>query len=339
MGSSSKMADGLQMLRAELITRIGTELSGASVTQLQNLLRQLAHGRVPAVLAHCPLPEHCPAICARLDHEFGVLETTELERMPDMAAHVASTLRDRLERAQRCAGLISEDQRTQALEQLVAWEGVLARTPDQHLGSLYGVLDVPSQHLAWVVFAELCKLDTLRSTCTMISVVPLDGQAVTVQLFCTDSVHRANGIISPTFLGCRMLGEAYAGWSDWVRLRGTSSVCVQGLVVSADVAPEEVMYDMACRLGMSTTIGPDAQTTWMAARAWAFIWVVKLAKQGCFATIMFIVGTALFGEEYHQQLWGPSCPEQGHKLGVEVSPPEPDSATTEFKANLPASES
>ena len=123
----------------------------------------------------------------------------------------------------------------------------------------------------------------------------LAGKA-TVTLFDTDDMQTANCLLFPEYFTCDMMKAEHP---DWVRLRGSDSLVMGGVPVPRDsTRPEELLYDLAHRLGMNEQ-EPAKQVEWMVRRAQALHWVIKLAKQGCFASVMYIVGNALFGEVAH----------------------------------------
>ena len=49
------------------------------------------------------------------------------------------------------------------------------------------------------------------------------------------------------------------------------------------------------------------------------MWIPKLIKQGCFASLIHILGPALFGLDFIYQFTAAATRDDGHKLDIEVS--------------------
>ena len=72
---------------------------------------------------------------------------------------------------------------------------------------------------------------------------------VSVTLFDTDDMQTANCLLFPEYFTCGMMGAEHP---DWVRLRGSDSLVMGGRPVPRDSSrPEELLYDLAHRLGMA----------------------------------------------------------------------------------------
>jgi len=233
-----------------------------------------------------------------------------LEGMPEMADMVADELLSKLALCASCDGLISRHVLDDALLKVQAWK------------ARYGQAPVPEEGLliAWEVMGLYCQMGTIVGF--------IQGQALermhaagsgsptspdTCVFLRTDSAHRANAILYtrhyPTFM-------TKVDGADWIRLRNSLSVHVQGSIVAADTRPDELLYDISCHLGMPTDADMDDQIQWMERRMDSLVWVTKLIRQGCFASLMFVVGTVLFGQDFPMHLMAAVGAHGGHKLEV-----------------------
>eukprot|EP00656_Telonema_subtile_P024082 TRINITY_DN2590_c0_g1_i2.p1 TRINITY_DN2590_c0_g1~~TRINITY_DN2590_c0_g1_i2.p1 ORF type:complete len:314 (+),score=76.56 TRINITY_DN2590_c0_g1_i2:374-1315(+) len=240
--------------------------------------------------------------------------------MPEMAALVVASLRTRLESVWGCTGMVGIEQQEEARSQLLSWD--LLTQGVSRLSSGRG-LDDQGTRESWAVFGRFCKMEMLVSVCARLSMERAEGDQqnphVTVPLTTTDSVHRAIGVVNSTYFESRMLRENHA---DWERLKKTSSVHLQQRGIPADCTPAELLYELSSRLGMPQDCSTEEQTAWMEHRAWALVWLIKLCKQGIFASLMEVLGTAMFGEVFFTKLWGPTNSQGGHKVNIQTLPCE-----------------
>ena len=170
---------------------------------------------------------------------------------------------------------------------------------------------------SWELYGEYCKLSALVTFNEMLATFDEPTGSQDIAVFSTECKERASGILFDQAT-CLI----HADHADWVRMKASQSLRVQGSLVNGDVLVSEVMYDTACRLGMPLDGDVKAQVTWLEERADMWVWVTKLIRQGCWAPLMFIVGTALYGADFTWQLTAAMTTEDGHKLDIDVTQEE-----------------
>lgn len=308
-------------LHRELLAEITTTLSSRSTAELQNVLRMVQLNALSpgssqlCTLSHYPRPADVDQLSECLDAGMTAISRRRLEGMPELAKMVSGQLLENLSLCARCRGLITQREIAEIQQKVNGWSGREDALPTTEEDLVE----------AWEVMGHSCRIATITGFIQGHLLAWMEALASLkhtlrsqepVRIFSTDSPHRANALIYASYYPFHMLRGEHP---DWVRMRNSNSLRVQGAKVAGDAQPTELLYDISRRLGMPVGIDIDVQKQWMQQRMDALVWIPKLIRQGCFATLMNVVGTSLFGRDFPSILMAGAGVEAGHKLDIDVS--------------------
>jgi len=289
------------------------------VSELHNVARMVQRGALTPghssffALSHYPRPSDANRFAERLDRVLPTISRGRLEGMPQLADMVAREFLQKLSLCAACEGLLSKRVLDEATMKVKAWteRGNHQYTSEEEL------------LLSWEVMGHFCKISTVAGFIQGQIMERLHAATSSVsdphqvlQILRTDSPHRANAILYAAYYPTRMI---HAEHPDWLRMRNSLSLRVQGSIVAGDTRPEELLFDVSCRLGMPTDVDIEEQLMWMERRMDSLVWITKMIRQGCFASLMFVIGTALFGEDFPMILMATGGTGSGHRLEISAS--------------------
>eukprot|EP00927_Polykrikos_kofoidii_P065834 TRINITY_DN61550_c0_g1_i1.p1 TRINITY_DN61550_c0_g1~~TRINITY_DN61550_c0_g1_i1.p1 ORF type:complete len:387 (+),score=41.68 TRINITY_DN61550_c0_g1_i1:56-1216(+) len=311
-------------VRNDLLAQISTALTSCSTAELQNILRMVVRGTlnpdtsVLTGLSHYPRPAHADRLSKILNDGMTAISKTRLEAMPVLADTIVDELLANISACAKCEGLLQQQDIDLVVASANMWKTRVsdANESEQEMRNSWLVMGHFARIGALIGFIQGDIFSRLHVGGSHSPNAHSPKAQDTLQLFRTDSAHQANAIIYASYYPTHMIRREHP---DWMRMKNSHCVRVQGALVAGDTDPEELLYDIACRLGMPTEADTEFQIKWMQRRMDSLVWVTKLIRQGCFASLMFVVGTALFGVRYPMTLTGGAAPECGHKLEIDVS--------------------
>ena len=157
---------------------------------------------------------------------------------------------------------------------------------------------------AWVVFGEYCLVETLCSFVeAQLACIDRDPMSPDMThellIFQTDSVHRAMGIV-----GTSKPVPAKGHFDpDWARLKQSRAITLNGTpILDSDIEVTELLFDVACRLGLPCDAPLSEQEVWFQGHTLAMHWLARLLYQGSLAQLWYILGSCLFGASFPMQV-------------------------------------
>lgn len=171
------------------------------------------------------------------------------------------------------------------------------------------------------MFGEFCLVDTLCSfvEAQLACLEPRGPDHIhELLIFQTDSVHRAMGIVGTA----KMIPARGEFDPDWGRLLQSKAITLQGHVIQGDIEVTELLFDVACHLGLPCDAPLSEQTLWYENHTLAMHWVARLLYQGSLAQMWYILGSCLFGETFPMQLSAPQAREGGQHIDITIDPGE-----------------
>jgi len=318
--------------RDAVIAGMLTHLATCSESELRNLARMTHSGslkpencRTNGLLSHYPLPETRTALHHRLTAVFQQNSKRIFNEGPRLVQTSAARYRHLLTKLEDCPALYSVSETCEMSAALVAYLSGYHDTSETV--QLFPGSDAEPVYKglaqAWEVWAEFVVLESLFVFAQHLGIAwdPSGPPGpIPVTIFRTDKMPVACALLheKPHFL----LGRALFpnDHQDWHRLKVSRSVKLQGEVIMGDMEPSELLYDVACHLGMDPSAAAEEQIAFIEARAEALAWVLKLVRQGIFASFLSAIIKVIFGQENFMKCGAPHTRDGRHQLSIEAFP-------------------
>ena len=255
--------------RDAVIAAMLTHLVKCSESELRNLARMTHCGslkpencRTHGLLSHYPLPETRTALHHRLTAVFQQNAKQIFNEGPRLVQTSAARYRHLLTKLEDCPALYSVGETCEMSAALVAYLSGYHDTGETV--QLFPGSDAEPVYLglaqAWQVWAEFVVLESLFVFAQHLGIAwdPTGPPGpIPVTIFRTDKMPVACALLheKPQFLLGRALFEN--DHADWHRLKVSRSVQLQDELIIGDMQPSELLYDVACHLGMDPSAAAE----------------------------------------------------------------------------------